>query len=260
VYAARKDAAAFGKVAQSLQGLTGGSGANWERVVALGYAIDPRNALYASGRGAAPLVDTSTEHTGTNLDFDLGAEGTNAPDIQLDADIADAATEVGVTRRAAESTDTAGLFVASAADTTDVPSFNLDSTTSSTTQTDIALEAFSTGQTSAIDFNIDLPALDAPTLASSPTLSSTPPPADSGMDFKIDVGDLNISLDEPPTAAKPVPGKDSHWYDVQQKFDLAKAYQEMGDNEGAREILQEVLKEGDDEQKDQANNLLGSLA
>ena len=27
--------------------------------------------------------------------------------------------------------------------------------------------------------------------------------------------------------------KDDHWYDVQTKFDLAKAYQEMGDKEGA---------------------------
>ena len=54
-------------------------------------------------------------------------------------------------------------------------------------------------------------------------------------------------------------GKDSHWYDVQQKFDLAKAYQEMGDNDGAREILQEVLKEGDAEQMGQAQKLLGTL-
>jgi FimV-like protein len=33
----------------------------------------------------------------------------------------------------------------------------------------------------------------------------------------------------------------------------------MGDNDGAREILQEVIKEGDVEQKDQAEKLLGSL-
>ena len=39
--------------------------------------------------------------------------------------------------------------------------------------------------------------------------------------------------------------KDDKWYDVQTKFDLAKAYQEMGDKEGAREILREVIAEGD---------------
>jgi pilus assembly protein FimV len=46
---------------------------------------------------------------------------------------------------------------------------------------------------------------------------------------------------------------------VQQKIDLAKAYEEMGDKDGAREILQEVVKEGDSEQQTQAKKLLGSL-
>ena len=39
---------------------------------------------------------------------------------------------------------------------------------------------------------------------------------------------------------------DGQWHDAATKLDLAKAYQEMGDVEGAREILQEVLHEGDD--------------
>lgn len=43
------------------------------------------------------------------------------------------------------------------------------------------------------------------------------------------------------------------------KLELAYAYQKMGDTEGAKEILQEVIKEGTDEQIEEANNLLGSL-
>jgi pilus assembly protein FimV len=53
---------------------------------------------------------------------------------------------------------------------------------------------------------------------------------------------------------------DGQWHDAATKLDLAKAYQEMGDVEGAREILQEVLHEGDDEQKAEANSLLAKLA
>jgi pilus assembly protein FimV len=53
--------------------------------------------------------------------------------------------------------------------------------------------------------------------------------------------------------------KDDKWYDVQTKFDLAKAYQEMGDKEGAREILREVMAEGDAEQKAAANKVLETL-
>jgi len=49
------------------------------------------------------------------------------------------------------------------------------------------------------------------------------------------------------------------WHDAATKLDLAKAYQEMGDVEGAREILQEVLREGNDEQKTEAQALIAKL-
>jgi len=44
--------------------------------------------------------------------------------------------------------------------------------------------------------------------------------------------------------------------EVNTKLDLARAYLEMGDREGAREILQEVLSEGDSEQKADAGKLM----
>ena len=43
------------------------------------------------------------------------------------------------------------------------------------------------------------------------------------------------------------------------KLDLARAYIEMENTEGAREILEEVLKEGTEEQRVEARNLLGRL-
>ena len=47
--------------------------------------------------------------------------------------------------------------------------------------------------------------------------------------------------------------------DIQTKLDLAEAYIEMGDTDDARRILGEVMSEGSDEQKEQANNLLSKL-
>jgi pilus assembly protein FimV len=44
--------------------------------------------------------------------------------------------------------------------------------------------------------------------------------------------------------------------EVNTKLDLARAYLEMGDREGAREILQEVLGEGDPQQKAEAGKLM----
>jgi pilus assembly protein FimV len=85
-------------------------------------------------------------------------------------------------------------------------------------------------------------------------VSSEPPPRD--FEFKLDLN--HIDLEVPEQAKTPL--RDDHWYDVQQKFDLAKAYEEMGDRSGARDILSEVLKEGDREQQDKATKLLATLA
>lgn len=243
VYAARKDVAAFATVAQSVHALTGGAGDNWDKVVALGYAVDPGNEMYAAGKDSAPFAAASSEPASTDLDFDLGGETAGTPDITLDADPVGESTEMG------------GKQMAAAVDA-GMPDFNLDAPAPGS-QTDIALEASSPEESTAMDFNIELPAADVSRTVAAPAPAA--PAADAGLDFKIDVGDLNIRLDEPLTTASPGAEKDGHWYDVQQKFDLAKAYQEMGDNEGAREILQEVIKEGDAEQQDQAQKLLGSL-
>lgn len=48
--------------------------------------------------------------------------------------------------------------------------------------------------------------------------------------------------------------------EVNIKLDLAKAYLEMGDKEGAGEILNEVLKEGDVHQQEQARKLMADVA
>ena len=52
---------------------------------------------------------------------------------------------------------------------------------------------------------------------------------------------------------------DGQWHDAATKLDLARAYEEMGDQEGAREILREVLHDGDESQKAEARALLAKL-
>jgi pilus assembly protein FimV len=48
--------------------------------------------------------------------------------------------------------------------------------------------------------------------------------------------------------------------EVSTKLDLARAYLDMGDPDGARSILDEVLEEGNDAQKDEAGKLIAELA
>jgi pilus assembly protein FimV len=78
----------------------------------------------------------------------------------------------------------------------------------------------------------------------------------------IELDKLDLAFDpDRSTFEDPTPSVlDGQWHDAATKLDLAKAYQEMGDVEGAREILQEVLHEGDDEQKSEAKTLLSKLA
>lgn len=55
------------------------------------------------------------------------------------------------------------------------------------------------------------------------------------------------------------PARDSQWEEVNTKLDLAKAYEEMGDLEGARELLQEVVGEGPVDLVEQARAILGRI-
>jgi pilus assembly protein FimV len=94
-----------------------------------------------------------------------------------------------------------------------------------------------------------------PSLASAPAQFGHPGGA-------LELDKLDLSFDpERPAFEDPTPSVlDGQWHDAATKLDLAKAYQEMGDTDGAREILQEVLHEGDDQQKSEARSLLAKLA
>ncbi|UUZ57336.1 hypothetical protein LP419_30520 [Massilia sp. H-1] len=48
--------------------------------------------------------------------------------------------------------------------------------------------------------------------------------------------------------------------EMETKLDLAIAYQEIGDKEGARELLDEVIKGGSNEQVGKANAMRAKLA
>jgi len=83
--------------------------------------------------------------------------------------------------------------------------------------------------------------------------------AASGLDFS----GISLEMDEPVAAAAAAPPvdlpDDFGSQEVSTKLDLARAYVDMGDKEGAREILQEVLKEGATEQQEEARKLLAEL-
>ncbi|MGA8865146.1 MAG: FimV/HubP family polar landmark protein [Gallionella sp.] len=116
--------------------------------------------------------------------------------------------------------------------------------------------------------------------AAKPETTKTEPSEDAGMAFTLDFpveaptekaaspvkpvagnfADISLNFDDiEPPAASGAESKNDNWQDVATKLDLAKAYQEMGDASGAREILEEVMQEGDAEQRESAQALLEQL-
>jgi pilus assembly protein FimV len=89
------------------------------------------------------------------------------------------------------------------------------------------------------------PAVEAPT-TEEPIAELDEVAASSAMDEMSDEDDFDLSsLDDVD--------------EVSTKLDLARAYLDMGDHEGTRGILEEVIAEGDDEQKQEASELMAKL-
>lgn len=93
-------------------------------------------------------------------------------------------------------------------------------------------------------------------------LTATPDvAADTGLgEMSFDADLVEPGASEPAKGNGDAGGEDmSQWDEAATKLDLAKAYIDMGDQSGARSILDEVLSEGNDAQKKQATDLAAQL-
>ncbi|HTD89354.1 MAG TPA: FimV/HubP family polar landmark protein, partial [Burkholderiales bacterium] len=247
VYAARRDKDGFNAVAKDFHKLTGGVGEKWTRAAVMGYGLDPTNPLYPS---TGETVDLGVPRDAAgSVDLDIGGadndEMGTTTDILLDPNHS---AEVDMEKTMVLTRDDLRAAAPAA-----VPDFNIELPPDIATATPAAPAVPASNM---LEFNIDLPP------ASTPEIKPAAPAKtdDGGLDFKVDFSGINLNLDDKPAVAASAAGtKDAQWEDVQQKFDLARAYQEMGDKEGALEILHEVEREGDAEQKAEAQKMIQSL-
>lgn len=233
IYGARKDRVAFEGAARKLQALAG-STPMWEKAMEMGRSLDPANPLYGGSGGATADVDEV---------FDITAPPTaieRSVDVDLDLD------SLG-TRKAQPAAEETRWQPQSPAG---VEASGLDFDISAGVPA--GAEEPSSGETS---LSSGMPSFDLSLLDKSMTSDrkTASPETSTRLDF-----DFSLDLDQDSAPAAPG-GKDAHWQEVATKFDLAKAYKEMGDKEGARDILQEVLREGDEQQQKEARALLDSL-
>ena len=84
-YASQRDAKAFEQAARKVKSLTGSSGPDWDKAMALGHSFDPSNGLYGTGAATSPRAEAAAPATAapalefrkskaassSGLDFDL---------------------------------------------------------------------------------------------------------------------------------------------------------------------------------------------
>ncbi|MBU1395426.1 MAG: hypothetical protein KKE84_04690 [Gammaproteobacteria bacterium] len=244
IYAAQHNTVTFEAVAGELYAALGGqSNPLWDKACEMGRSIDPTNPLYggvqssaapvatvaataAVAGGAVTFADESAPQSVADMQSAAPVETESAPEPESDA----------VTTSGPLEFESAGHVL-----NFDAPS-----------EEEKAPEAgYAEMDTLGLDF--DLPDLDLPATADDALTLDLGLDEDNGPDSKFDFSGLDLDLGE-------AGGNELELDEVGTKLDLARAYVEMGDKEGAREILNEVLAEGSDKQKADAKGMLSSLA
>ena len=270
IYANRKDTSSFEAAARDLHAATGGQGPEWAKVTSLGLSIDPTNPFYGGKGGPvaqvfnetaqfqafrAPEPEPTTQgEAPLNIDFDIGAAtggAAPAPDINLDAGTLTSAGSAP-----------AGLDF----------DLGLGATKSGASQPPAPAEP---AAETAISIDFDLPIGDKPGQAAPVPAAATSSPDIGGIDFDlapsadsgasaskvpaVDLGSISLDLGAAGGGNGSAAAPDARWQEVATKLDLAKAYEEMGDKDGARELLKEVMKEGDAAQQQRAQTMLQGI-
>jgi pilus assembly protein FimV len=259
VYAKRADLKTFEAQARQLQGLTGARGEDWTKAQELGRQIDPTNPLYAEG-GEYPMVDTDpmplhpvaeepdemtlirppakdegrSDFTSTDLPLPIDFENSVQPHAPAPAPATQAVPLTEPMNMNMEPGDTMRQPHPGAAA---APPFEVS------------------------DFDLETRHVGPP--ATPP--AATPAPAVPSIDF--DFGDLSLDLDKPPaheseTANVPeldLPGSHPDSEPMARKIELADEFRRIGDHEGARELLEEVVSKADGSLKARAQTMLDAL-
>ncbi len=272
VYAKRRDTKGFELLAAQLFALTRGQGEDWAKAQEMGALIDPDNAMYRPGGAPANLplsADRSGEALGastmpqsvmpTPSKFRTGFDATTQapPTTDLDLDL-DRPAAPGAARPSAHAT-TQPIPVMPRRDDMAPLSFDL-----------------SAPDLSAPDAAPDLSLPDLPAFPSQGTGPAAAPAPTPLTPMAFDLSSISLDLDLPaePAAstAAPVsksgastdfdlPFTDSDDPDdpISRKLELADEFRQIGDKEGARDLLQEVVAKSSGAVRARAQGMLDEI-
>ncbi|HEU0234470.1 MAG TPA: FimV/HubP family polar landmark protein [Gallionella sp.] len=283
IYAARKDVNSFSVIARQLK--DSGDEEAWSQAAAMGRKLEPNNPMYGGARtieddGSATMQTTVLNAMPDFASDDTAAEETSTPDVDFDLGDTEKTSTLSTDDKAAAQAETMDFDVTSTRPPLSAPTemdFDITSTSPSMPA--------ATGEPETALPNLDDLIFDV--TSTHPSMPAAQPEAskpaaqvdDGGMEFTLDfpvegvaekpapvaqaeagLAGISLNFDAAATPGEPLAeAKDEHWHEVATKLDLAKAYQEMGDATGAREILDEVLREGDAGQCEAAQSMLDQL-
>ncbi len=272
VYAKRRDTKGFELLATQLYAITQGAGADWEKAQEMGRQIDPENPLYKPGgkpeevvRDGQVIADPigattlpqSVMPAQSMFPTDGGAPTLPAEptgvDLDLDLDLDPAPSPMEMTRPLATSA---------------VPAPNDLEFDFSPEPPTISKKAAAVPPPSAVsmDFNLDDLSLDSDaTLPVSPPGDATMPLKAARSEPSLDFGEFALSQPAalsdagPPSTHDPseLPNDDAD--PIARKLELAEEFRQIGDMEGARDLLEEVINKSSGALKAKAQGMLEQL-
>ncbi len=232
IYHQRNDVAAFETLAEELYaGLGGRGGKIWDKVEEMGRKLNPENPMFRGGAPARASAAPATAAPAVKAAMRAAPKAEPAGDFDFDMASSPAADDLSAT-------------LAQPAARADAE-MSLDSLDLGT-PADNAID-FDIGGKEEAEAKIDVGAPEAA-------------PAGNEIQWEPQPGAgpaAEVSLEAPAGGEAQASGQ---WDETATKLDLAKAYIDMGDAEGARSILQEVMAEGNDTQKKQAQELSAQIA
>ncbi|MEE9580974.1 MAG: FimV/HubP family polar landmark protein, partial [Nitrosomonadaceae bacterium] len=251
VHSLRKDKSAFETTARALWAVSP-TGPLWEKAARLGLSVDPENPFY----GGSAASSSSDQIKGTALN---GDSPTLPQDAKTSEEISSVSSGMEMPEYKPETSDQLDEpkpeYKTETSDQLDEPNFGIEFSSSQEDKAD-SESAVNMNPPTSDDTSIDFPSVSEPESESSipePSSMALPESDLAGINLNIDDTVSTTSVDTQPVE------KSAQWHEIATKIDLARAYQEMGDNDGAKEILQEVVKEGDSAQQESARVMLESL-
>ena len=287
---AMKNTAAFTALAQELKaaGVSKANPGAWASVATMGAKLDPGNSLYTadSVEAGKPELELEAKDEMNELnDLDLGdlaasLEFDDEPKKEQVDGHPTATSEPAQEAKLPESPDEDGLkfSLSDAAADEAVAMDNLgDELASLESALDLDLDKIDSdgldlqkiAQEAVNPDESEGAALELPTLELESTTSAAEAPGFSIEDIEsLDLETEEIERLELPdveelsadSLGEMVADADYSSDEINTKLDLARAYLDMGDEEGARSILQEVVNEGSEQQKAAAQKMMGGFS